>query len=98
MRQAAVSENDVQRMAAWAGQSAALARAEPAANSSAVFGTKPRHSYHERRSGSPRHGMMIAQSLNREISLARSFRRLAAQIHRTARKSSWVPAELAGIP
>ena len=32
MRQAAVSENDVQRMAAWAGQSAALARAEPAAN------------------------------------------------------------------
>ena len=32
MRQAAVAENDVQRMAAWAGQSAALARAEPAAD------------------------------------------------------------------
>ena len=32
MRQAAVAENDVQRMAEWAGQSAALARAEPAAN------------------------------------------------------------------
>jgi nitronate monooxygenase len=32
MRQAAVAENDIQRMAAWAGQSAALARAEPAAD------------------------------------------------------------------
>jgi hypothetical protein len=29
MRQAALAENDVQRMAAWAGQSAALARPEP---------------------------------------------------------------------
>ena len=32
MRQAALAENDVQRMAAWAGQSAALARPEPAAD------------------------------------------------------------------
>ena len=31
MRAAALKENDVQRMQAWAGQSAALARAEPAA-------------------------------------------------------------------
>ena len=30
MREAATKENDVQRMQAWAGQSAALARAEPA--------------------------------------------------------------------
>jgi nitronate monooxygenase len=30
MRQAAVAKNDVQRMAAWAGQNAALARPEPA--------------------------------------------------------------------
>jgi len=32
MRQAALAANDVQRMAAWAGQSAALARPEPAAD------------------------------------------------------------------
>jgi nitronate monooxygenase len=32
MRQAALAENDVQRMAAWAGQGAALARPEPAAD------------------------------------------------------------------
>jgi nitronate monooxygenase len=31
MREAAVKENDVERMQAWAGQSASLARAEPAA-------------------------------------------------------------------
>ena len=31
MRAAAAKENDVERMQAWAGQSAALARAEPAA-------------------------------------------------------------------
>lgn len=31
MREAASKESDVQRMQAWAGQSAALARAEPAA-------------------------------------------------------------------
>jgi hypothetical protein len=30
MRQAAGAENDVQRMATWAGRSEALARAEPA--------------------------------------------------------------------
>jgi nitronate monooxygenase len=30
MREAASNESDVQRMQAWAGQSAALARAEPA--------------------------------------------------------------------
>ena len=32
MRQAALAANDVQRMAAWAGQSAALARPEPASD------------------------------------------------------------------
>jgi nitronate monooxygenase len=32
MREAATKEGDVQRMQAWAGQSAALARAEPAEN------------------------------------------------------------------
>ena len=32
MRQAALAENDVQRLVAWAGQSAALARPEPAAD------------------------------------------------------------------
>jgi nitronate monooxygenase len=32
MRQAALAANDVQRMAAWAGQSAALARPESAAD------------------------------------------------------------------
>jgi NAD(P)H-dependent flavin oxidoreductase YrpB (nitropropane dioxygenase family) len=32
VRQTALAENDVQRMAAWAGQSAALARPKPAAN------------------------------------------------------------------
>jgi nitronate monooxygenase len=32
MRQAALAENDVQRMAAWAGQGASLARPEPAAD------------------------------------------------------------------
>jgi nitronate monooxygenase len=32
MRQAAAAENDVQRMSAWTGQSAALARAEPVAD------------------------------------------------------------------
>jgi nitronate monooxygenase len=30
MREAATAEGDIQRMQAWAGQSAALARAEPA--------------------------------------------------------------------
>jgi nitronate monooxygenase len=32
MREAAVRANDVQRMQAWAGQGAALARPEPAAD------------------------------------------------------------------
>jgi NAD(P)H-dependent flavin oxidoreductase YrpB (nitropropane dioxygenase family) len=32
MRQAAVAKNDVQRMGEWAGQSAAVARPEPAAD------------------------------------------------------------------
>jgi nitronate monooxygenase len=32
MRQAAVAKNDVQRMGEWAGQSASLARPEPAAD------------------------------------------------------------------
>jgi hypothetical protein len=27
-----------------------------------IFGTKPRHSYHERHSGSPRHGIVILES------------------------------------
>jgi nitronate monooxygenase len=32
MREAALREGDLQRMQAWAGQAAALARAEPAAD------------------------------------------------------------------
>ena len=36
MRQAALAENDVQRMAAWAGQSAALARPAAVRSTAAV--------------------------------------------------------------
>ena len=42
MRRAAVAENDIRRMAAWAGQSAALARPEPGGRfRPAQFGPKP---------------------------------------------------------
>jgi hypothetical protein len=57
MRQAAVVENDVQRMAAWAGQCAALARADPAADFVRLIWDEAKALLHERYSGSPRRGM-----------------------------------------
>jgi hypothetical protein len=66
VRQAALAENDVQRMAAWAGQSAALARPEPAADFVRRIWAEVGRSYRERHSGEvPGMTQMITQSVNR---------------------------------
>src|SRR5213082_3407659 len=51
MREAAAKSADVQRMQAWAGQAAALARREPAGEIVRRFGRRPRRSSRHSRLG-----------------------------------------------